>query len=55
MSLIMSIFLKNICEKWLKKSFFPKINLVMSRKKIQDLFSAFESQGNIQFEYTYID
>ena len=35
--------------------FSPKINLMISRKKIQDLFSAFESQVSIQFEYTYID
>ena len=35
--------------------FFPKINLMISRKKIEDLFSAFESQGRIQIEYAYID
>ena len=32
--------------------FFSKINLVAARKKdFQDLFTAFESQGNMQIEY----
>ena len=32
--------------------FFSKINLVAARKKdFQDLFSAFESQDNIEIEY----
>ena len=32
--------------------FFSKINLVAARKKdFQDLFTAFESQDNMQIEY----
>ena len=44
-------FFEKLCEKLLNM-FFSKINLVTARKKdFQDLFSAFESQDNIQIEY----
>ena len=37
-SLIVSIFLEKLCEKWLKYVFFL-INLVIARKKIFEIFS----------------
>ena len=37
-SLIVSIFLEKLCEKWLKYVFFF-INLVVARKKIFEIFS----------------
>ena len=37
-SLIRSIFLKDLCKKWLKYIVFSKINLVTARKKICKIF-----------------
>ena len=37
-SLIVSVFLEKLCEKWLKYVFFL-INLVVARKKIFEIFS----------------
>ena len=45
-------FFQKLCQKWMKYVFFlSKINLVSARNKIFKIFSAFESQDNIQIEY----
>ena len=50
-SLIMSILLEKLCEKWLKYTFFLKFTLRQLKKDFLDLLSAFESQDNMPIEY----